>query len=280
MSLLFDRTYKIQVDDLGVEKLRCGFTVKKSLKKSANTAEVAIYNLQESSRKKLEASSGVVAEIYAGYEGNNSLIFRGELRDAFSRTESDGSWVTVLRGGDGDAALRQARTNYAQRPGVSLSRVVKQMVDDLGVGIGNAARALLSGNLDGVGSAFGKGIAMSGKTADQLDKLLGSAGYEWSIQDGELQVLEAGKALQTKLTVLSPLTGLEGTPEVQDKGTHKGKAQIRARILPDLGPGRLVSVESATVNGVWRIDETTYVGDTHGQDWNAELLCRETEYSL
>ncbi len=280
MTLLFGRTYQIQVDDLGIEALRVGFTVKKSLKKSANTAEVAVYNLAKETRTRLEAMSGVSVEIYAGYDGNNALIFRGELRDVYSRPEQDGSWVTVLRSADGDRALREGRTNYGQRPGVSVGRVVQQLTTDLGVGIGNAAKALATGNIAGIGSAFGKGLVLSGSTQAQMDKLMSSTGNEWSIQDGELQVLPAGGALQTSMTVLSPLTGLVGTPEVQDKGKKKGKAQIRARILPDLNPGQLVAVESATVNGAWRIDETSYIGDTHGEDWTAELLARDAGLSI
>jgi hypothetical protein len=280
MTLLFGRTYSIQIDDLGVESLRVGFTVKKSLKKTANTAEIAVYNLAKDTRKRLEGMSAVAVQLFAGYDGVNSLIFRGELRDVFSRWEENGSWVTVLRGADGDAAMRTARTNYGQRPGVSVARVVQQLATDLGVGIGNAARAIVSGNLEGVGNAFGKGVTMSGSTQEQLDKILRSAGKEWSIQDGELQVIDAGAALQASVTVLSPITGLMGTPEVQDKGANKGKAQIRCRILPDLNPGRAAAVESATVIGVWRIDEVTYTGDTHGQDWTAEIMAREAGLSL
>jgi hypothetical protein len=273
---LFGRTYQIQVGEVSVNSLRCGFTVKKSLKKSANTAELAIYNLARATREAIAGMSRVPILIEAGYGGDNTLIFRGEMRDAYSRHESDGSWVTVLTAGDGDTALREARTNFGGRPGVSLSRVISQLVNDLGIGIGNAAKALVDGNIDGVGAAFGKGITLSGSSQEELDKLMRSSGKEWSIQDGELQILEAGKALQDSVTVLSPGTGLEGTPEIEDKGDLKGKARIKCRIVPDVGPGRVVQVANSSIaNGFWRVDEVTYVGDTMGQDWTAEIVGRE-----
>lgn len=282
---IFGRQYEITVDGFSVDQLRCGFTVKRTLSKHANEAELAIYNLAEASRNRIHKAVGVSVVIKAGYKTTGmSVIFAGEMRAAYSRPERDGSWVTIVRAGDGDKGAQKSKTSKGLRPGVSLTRVASDLAADLGVGIGNAASAFLSGDIEGIGDAFTSGFSAFGSPMEQLDKIARSTGREVSVQNGELQVLTRGKAL-TGITaiVLSASTGLEGTPEIDAHGLMT----CRARLVPGLFPGRAVLVESAqqggrnlkgrrfSVAGLWRINEVQYVGDTHGSDWNAEIKAQE-----
>ena len=205
------------------------------------------------------------------------MLFRGELREAFSRPDRDGSWITVIRSGDGDRALRGARSTRGSRPGVSVERVISDLANDLGAGLGNVAKAvkdqLARGDLslDGLGTAFTNGFNGSGSASEQLDRILKSVGLEWSVQDGEIQAMPLGTTPQQKVTTVSPYSGLEGTPEREGKGV----VSFRSRILPDLMPGFLVELKSATVNGLYKISKVRFVGDTHGEDWSAEVEGRE-----
>ena len=100
------------------------------------------------------------------------------------------------------------------------------------------------------------------------DPVLGALGLGYSIQNGELQVLEQGAPLAGEAVILRPgKGGIVGVPVVDSDG----RGQIRSLLRADLVPGGLVSVEdSATATGVWRLDAVRYVGDTHAQDWYAE----------
>ena len=124
-----------------------------------------------------------------------------------------------------------------------------------------------------------------------MEKTLSSAGLEGSAQDSEMQVLKAGLALavtHTHATFLSPATGLEGSPEV----TNKGQVTCRVRIIPGISPGYPVELDAERMAlerigvGWWATDitpqatlyvveKTRYVGDTHGREWVAELTLRE-----
>ena len=86
-----------------------------------------------------------------------------------------------------------------------------------------------------------------------------------------LQVLPRGRALQRSAVVLSPSTGLVGSPKI-----GKGRvASAVAIIQPDLQPGRLVDLRASTVSGVYRIEEVEFEGETHGTPWYANLQLRE-----
>jgi hypothetical protein len=274
----FGRLCEVNVGGLRVESLRVGFTVEKTAKREPNTCEIAVYNLSRAHREALETGYGKVrvpgtklkaipVRLAAGYQGTGmSLLFYGQLREVFSRPESDGSWVTVLRSGDGDRATR-ARATFGFRPGVSIARVVESLAGEMGIGLGNAGKQLAVARLTGLGATIGRGATFEGAAPEQLDALLRSAGYEWSIQDNTLQVMPIGKSLDTQGVLLSPQSGLVDVPTTDEKGN----LQARALLLPGLVPGRRVKVRSSTIRGVWRLEKVRYVGDTHGQDWVAEL---------
>jgi hypothetical protein len=274
----FGRLCEVNVGGLRVESLRVGFSVEKTAKREPNTCEIAVYNLSRAHREALETGYGKVrvpgtklkaipVRLAAGYQGTGmSLLFYGQLREVFSRPESDGSWVTVLRSGDGDRATR-ARATFGFRPGVSIARVVESLAGEMGIGLGNAGKQLAVARLVGLGATIERGATFEGSAPEQLDALLRSAGYEWSIQDNTLQVMPIGKSLDTQGVLLSPQSGLVDVPTTDEKGN----LQARALLLPGLVPGRRVKVRSSTIRGVWRLEKVRYVGDTHGQDWVAEL---------
>lgn len=272
------RVCEINVGGLRVESLRVGFTIDKTTKREPNTAELAVYNLSRAHRADLETGYGKVrmrgtqlkaipVRVSAGYQGTGmSLLFYGQLREVFSRPERDGSWVTVLRSGDGDHATR-ARATYGFRPGVSMARVVEELTKEMGIGLGNAPKQLAGAQLAGLGATIGRGAAFEGAAGEQLDAVLRSAGLEWSIQDNALSVTPIGKSIDSQGVLLTPQTGLIDVPTTDEKGN----LQARALLLPGLVPGRRVKVRSSTVQGVWRMERVRYTGDTHGPDWTAEL---------
>jgi hypothetical protein len=305
---IFERRCRVTVDGQAIAGnvegslreqggLRIGFTIDKDTTRAPNSCELSIYNLAQSTRKHLSDARSLPVVIEAGYaETGLTVLFAGEMREAFSRPEGDGTWATILRAGDGDKASRKARKATSARPGVSFDRLVGEVFSELKVGAGNLWQAIKSGAKDktkGAQDVLSEGLDKSGyngsgSISSQLEKLMQSAGLEHSVQDGELQVLTAGKALATSATFLSPATGLEGSPET----TNKGMVSCRVRIIPGLNPGYPVELDQSThaletIGSGWyavditprgtlyRIEKTRYVGDTHGVDWNAELTLRE-----
>ncbi len=121
--------------------------------------------------------------------------------------------------------------------------------------------------------------ALSGNVRRMLTDFCRSAGLEWSVQDGKVQILDAGRTLSDKAIELSPKTGLIESPSVDFKvssKTERGGAIVKAKalLIPELTPGKLVVFRSRSMSGGYRIEEVTYRGDSFGRDWYAELVCR------
>jgi hypothetical protein len=279
--------------DLNAGGLRVGFTIEKDLTPQPNAAEIIVYNLARDTRERLHREKSTKVVVEAGYATTGlTLLFAGEMREAYSRPEPDGTWATILRAGDGDKHKRASRKKTGLKPGVSFQRVLSETFSQLKVGSGNLWAAAKKGaSADELFKL--SGFNAIGSLDKQMEKLLDAAGLEHSVQDQELQILSRGQVLPTTATRLSAATGLEGSPEVDAQGV----LSCRARIMPGLSPGYPVEIETARTGAapltletgwyafdyveeggdvtLYRITKTRYVGDSHGTDWVAELDCRE-----
>ena len=272
MAKLFGRKVQVQIDTLVVDGLRVAFKIEKSLSPDPNKVEVSIYNLSEDSRKRLQKKDATII-VQAGYEENIAQIFRGTLRTV-SHVMNGGDRVTKITAGDGEKELRSVRINESMASGATIEAVAKKLIDALGLKTGNALTELSKGGFRSGLTDFANGKVLHGLASRELEKLLKSAGLSYSVQDGALQLLRPGDALQTEAVLLNAGTGLIGSPEYGETGKDKKiTLKVRSLLQPTLFPGRRVKIESATVNAVLRVDKVTHNGDTHAQAWYSELEC-------
>lgn len=245
--------------------LRFVFKVMGSIKPEPNKCTFTVYNLSREHRALLQTKN-IPVTLEAGYIGNAHQIFSGVLEYGQS-VQSGVDWVTTIQNGDGSDKIKSQRINVGLRGPAPLSGVLKQVAEAMGVGLGNLQQAIARGGIRGALTEFTKGIVLSGKAEEQLTKITKAAGYDWSIQGGQLALLGPTDTLGNGVISLQPGTGLVGSPEQGDQGYMK----IRSLLQPDLLPGRRVQVASAQVNGAFRIEKVTFSGDTWGQDWYADL---------
>lgn len=270
---LFGREYELIADTLSIEGLDLTFKVVKTLTPDPNSAEIRIYNLNRTHREQLEQKEDVATELHVGYaesETARGMIFRGTLREAFS-VQDPPDWITTLRTGDGDKAVRTSRINKGFSPGTAFTRLLDELADTIGVGIGNAKEAFDKGNFAEGAKELLHGGNLQGTAYKELKRLLRSANLEFSIQDEELQVLELGKALEGVATVINRNTGMVGSPR---RGA-KGELKLRCLLIPDLYPGRKIKLESRQIEGFFRVEKAVYVGSTFDTDWYVDLECKE-----
>lgn len=265
MTRLFDRAYRLQVDTLEIRELQVTFSIERTLRRRPGRAEIKIYNLSREHRRQLEqrAEGTIFAELHAGYVGATPMIFRGELFRASSERKG-ADLVTMVKSRDGHSG-HGARVSRSHRPGVGWGAVVRDLVGSLGVGEGNLPD-FLGSTMGGV-SRFEHGATISGHAGDELDRLMTSAGLEWSVQDGALQVLRRGEGLTRPAVRVSAGTGLVGSPVADEHG----KLKVIAKITAGLTPGALISLESEDHTGTFRIEQAAYKGDFHGKDWHVEM---------
>lgn len=271
---LFQRAWHIAVNDVLISDqetgLACDFSVKKTLKPDPNTASVKIYNLSKATREKLTNPKRASLRIEAGYVERLSQIYLGDVR-ALSPGEIRGpDIVTELSSGDGGQEIQKANLQIpigAKTPnGTALTAIAKA----LGVGLGNVPK--VSAALASKGSAvFPRGTVLTGNVSRVLSDFCRSAGLEWSVQDGVIQILDLGKGLETNPYVLSSDSGMIGAPAIGSDG----KVSVSTLMIPELRPGMRVMFETFAVNGVYRISEAEYQGSTHGNEWTIKLSCEK-----
>jgi hypothetical protein len=251
--------------------LHVAFNVEKTLKPEPNKAEIRIWNLAKTHAKAIEQMAsvgpiGVPVQIEAGYQ-QPSLIYRGGLREAYS-VEDGPDTITTLTTGDGEKAYQTSRINTSLPKGTSIIAALTQLAAQLQIPIGNLATMQYSFFSGAV--VFANGWVFSGSAAWEMTSLLAACGKEWSIQDGQIQVLNRGKTLLNGATVLSAETGMVDAPSVSSKGELKA----RMLITPDVYPGRLLVAKTVHIQGAFRIEKCTYTGDTHGNDWCIDITAK------
>lgn len=281
-SLLYGKKATIQVGGLLIETgdgngLDVEFRIQRRTKVTqavqkpqANTCDLTILNLSPSHRKELEASTVpgkgtkvVPVVISAGYKGRQTVYFSGELRAAHSLTDGP-TKVTQLTTGDGDKALTQQRLTMALAPGAAAEQALKAIVAALGVGPGNLKKgiSLLSANPLSA-QLFARGAVLKGPAADIMTDFCRAAGLDWSIQDGALQLTELGEPLQGAAVLLDSDHGLLESPTVDTKGI----LSCRTEMIPDMFPGRALSMNALDVKGGYRVLSVETRGQTDGNDW-------------
>lgn len=279
-SRLFGRRYRLRVENTLITDLDINFTIERTLKRQPNTAEINVINLSPDSRAAIEEKGTASVTLEAGYKDRISLIFSGDLRDV--HTERDGATIiTKISSGDGEKKHRTARVNKSYAPGTTIKKVIRDCAQAMGVGVGNL-NALGSVEFPKAGATFPTGTTLSGYVSDELYAILRSAGLEYSIQDGKLQIVTRGKALNDEAIILAPDTGLTGSASVGSDGI----LHATCLMIPDLIPGRMVKVRSTQAfenilsiqsrgkgrrhlegfAGVFRAQKCTYSGDTTASD--------------
>lgn len=286
MTTLFERRYRLRVNKIEITGLDIGFNIRRTLKPEPNTAEIQIYNLSPDSRAQIEENRTANVTLEAGYKEDISLIYSGELRDV--KTEREGaSIITTISSGDGEKKKRRKRVSKGYAPGTTIKQVVKDCAAAMGVGAGNVDR-LGKVEFPRAGATYPNGTVLDGNAAEQLEAILRSAGLEYSIQDGQLQIVPRRQALNDKAVVLSPSSGLVGTASV----SSDGHLHCNALMIPDIFPGRRLKVVSALVDkdvgniqsrgsgrkhlegfsGIFRAQTCEYTGDTSNpDDWNIAI---------
>lgn len=268
MADLFNRAVRIVAGSLLIEGLRVQFKIKKTSRKEPNTAEVTIFNLSEQSRAGLKRGAKLIVE--AGYSTSISQLFSGDAR-LVDHAHEGPSWLTKIQCGDGERAYRYAVVNESFIPGTSVADVFARVADSTGLDVADAVRTVRAT----IKEQFTQGYTAFGRGSLEIDRLLKGRGIEWSIQDGRLQVLLDDTATRDSAVLLSPDTGLVGSPEHGSPETKKKPQVLKVKSLlqPSLRPGRRVRVESEAITGDFRVLTVTHQGDTHGGDFYSECEC-------
>ena len=304
--MLFDRVVSILVGQEGkkgreITDLRIAFSIQKGSTQSPNKCSARVWNANAETRALIEAI-GAVLILKAGYKEDVGAvtIFSGDVIRATTVREGP-DWITEIELQDGLVEFRDAKCTVSFGPGVTTEQVIK----DLSKRFGLPVRPLPT---DVASKQYKAGFAFVGRVRDGLTKACDHMALEWSIQNREIQIIKKGGVLKQRAFLLSPDTGMIGSPAQESKTmTEKAAAKLGftatspgvrtefelnregefEKVLMVLGykvtmllqplmePGGYVQLKSKGINGeFFRVEELTHSGDTHGNEWVTDAILR------
>ncbi len=266
MTVLDKRRLKVQVGTILIEGvqspgLRVTGKATKTLKPEPNKCDLVIYGLNPEHRAGLTKVGRPTCAVSVGYEGQITQIFYGQALHV-RHERRGGDIVTTISTNDSGDKAQTARVHKSFRAGTKPGEVLKELTKALGVKVGNLNLAVQKLNAGKAASIYLGGCTVDGHAPHYLTELCKSAGLEWSIQDGQLQVLDVGKALASQAIVLDE-SNLVGTPSISSKNV----VECTTFIQGDVTPGRQIQVKHPFVEITARVEKCEYVFDTYSDDW-------------
>lgn len=276
----FDRVASVDIGPPGeqgfrVRDVRIVFEVDKTDAQDANRARLEILNLSDDTRNRIRETDDAII-IRAGYaqDTGEEVLFTGRVASVEHRYAPP-DIITRIESGDGITELRESRSSVSfSGPGASLTLIVRKLADDFGLEIRDS--------IDVPRIRWTEGLAIAGPTRDAMTKVLDRAGYEWSVQNGYLQVIPRGGANTKPAVVIRSDTGLLSSParinqveENLDETKRKPGWAFRCLLNPRIEPGGLVQLESRDVQGLFRVNNVRHAGDTHGEEWSSQVEVSE-----
>lgn len=295
------------VETIAGEGLRIAFEVDKSLTFEANRCKVSVWNMSKLSRDRASdvikrtvtfteaqrvqlravgnAETGAViadsnlgiahVRLSAGYGQDLGLLFDGDTeRISTERTQVD--WISHFDCGDTVARMREATIVRSYAPGTPVITTILDVAHAMGVLVLPPTLATLTAAI-GENAVHAYGFHAAGDCLPIFTEMMhvlrtAEFPFEWSIQDGQLVILSSSSTLPFPPLDLNEETGLIGRPRRLESGVVEALALLDSRMQP----GQSVSLISADVTGVFRIERVRFAGDTWGDGmWSAALELRD-----
>jgi len=223
----------------------------------------------------------------AGYESDAGTvqIFAGTISKIRWGKQNTTDTFVDLDGFDSDQAYNWSVTNATLAAGWSpddMHRTLSQSVGLYGVNAG------LKPTLPPV--KLPRGRVLYGMTRDHLRGFGKFVGCDWNMQDGRLNLIpQSNGYLPDDVPVLSPATGLIGTPELTLEGIV-----VRCLLNPRIKAGMRVQIDNSYITntvvktpittedikmptldprGVYKVLYVVHTGDSRGQTWQTEMIC-------
>lgn len=263
---------KLEPNAVVVTGLRMAFKIVKKLQKNPNTAEVVIYNLAPQTRALVEKKP-LHVRLDAGYGNTVHRLWIGDMTFSSSRFDMV-DWVTTIEIANGERAYNHARVNRSFKKAQGgfgtntldvINEVAKSM--EMGVVVPPDLKAELSKD------ELKQALSIRGPARKALDKVLNARGLEWSMQDGQIQILRPEQLRNDQAHLINQSTGMIGTPEYNAPKKPGEKAVLKVKVLLHAGlvPGQKIKVESETISGIFRLEAVTHSGDTFTNDFFSEV---------
>ncbi len=239
---------------------RIGFQVKFTSRSRPNKAKVKFWNLSKRSVDLLERD-GTILALVAGYREKQGQLIKGDVTTVTHSTD-DNNRITECTVKDAGLIYRNARFDYHFAGGTTNRRIVRTIAEGMGVGVGFGLDTLPKVVYDG-------DITFNGSARDALNEILGDSGAQWSLVEGNLQILASDDESTQENGIL--LTDDTGKIKVESK---KKGVEVVGLLQPEIRPGRLLRIISRKIEGDFVARTVEHTGDSDEGAHTTKVLAR------
>lgn len=269
--LYFDRVCAVEVSpDIRVEDLRIKFEIKKNIEPNLNSCKVEIYNLATEIRNRISSDADSIVRVLAGYKLNEGLINigTGNISNVLHNVKNP-NVITTIYVKDGFNSLLNNNISLSFIDKTPLSDIIEAVIKKLGIPVKYTEfDASISLN---------NGLTYFGSISRILNQLSVQFKFTWSIQNGELLIIDNASGTGLNSVFLSEKTGLIENPDLIIKNKQLAELDqndylVVALLQPQIEVGDSVVIESEVLVGNFTVKDLTHLGDTRGNEWYTKMV--------
>lgn len=272
-----------------VSLLRCVFKVESAIETQVAVCTLEVYNMNAATEGDI-IREGFQISIEGGYdEGQYGEIFTGNIVQVIRNRENGMDYKLEILALRGSSMLD---LNYT-KCSIAAGSKPRDVIDAL---TRNARQPITIGEITPNLSeqALPRGKVIFGTPSMYLrDLAIGNNAYYWAGEDGNLVVKKISDEIPAdQVLVLSPTTGLVGTPQYGDDGIHiKMLLDCRVKLLSLIkidnelirksllslnmngtGNNQLAQQSQFDMDGEYQVFKLIHQGDTYGDTWTTEVV--------
>ena len=261
-----------------IRNLYMEFELEKESTSKPNDGNLRIYNLNESTETQIR-ERGVRIRLTAGYDGNESLLFDGDIRKVEKEREALDRVTVIILGGNVNK-LTNAEFIRSYEGAVSLRTIVSDAVPSFN---------LLVDGLDEIpDNVFLNDFVWSGRTGDMLNRILEPQGIQWYENDGAIGFSTRNRSTDPMIYDINARTGMVGSPTITDRGIQvktllnprlriNGKVRITSDILVDPASSDDQSARASEYQGIYKINKIRHNGTNRKGRFQTEIVVTPLE---
>lgn len=264
------------------DPLRIQFDIVSTIQLEANLGEITLWNLNPQTEAAL-ITEGSEVTLEAGYEDNMGIIFKGQVIQPMRGKVNGTDYYLKLICLDGDSYLNYAFSSGTFNPGLTRRQVALQVIRQAliqpdGVEIEDLPEL---NTVDGSTPVLERPKTVFGPVKDILKNIAKTGNTSPYVDKGILKFFDPAKE-PTEAHLYNVETGLIGQPRQVDKGV-----ELTVLLNPNLHLGEFVKLDNKSIlqnrlglfdipylldfDGLYRIIEIRYSGDSRGNDWYCHL---------
>lgn len=248
---LYMRELRLRVGNRTIEApLTIEFDIPFDDGEEINTAEIKVYNLSDRSISAIKKGQRVTLE--AGYRGDIGVVFEGKVSN-LETSWSGVDKITTLECTEEEGNYLKAEVSRTFGPGTTASTVLRYLVGQAGLGIGDMDLPR--------DHTYRKGKTVKGKVSELIKEVVKDTHAKMHIKRGKVYIRDVNKGDPVGY-VIDKGHGLIDVPEkieeeVETKDTDKKVTRVgwRVKMLLNhrIGVDSLIEVRSKSVTGRFRV---------------------------